>query len=585
MSFDQYYQDELAYLNEMGEAFSEAYPKLAPFLAQKGQDPDVERLLEGFAFMAAKIRQKLDDELPEITHTLHQLLWPDLLKPVPSLSILQFTRAEKAISSSNTIKRGVEIDSTPVDGTSCRFRTCYDVELHPVSLVSVQQEDKNNKSIIRLNFKTDSGVSCDQVDFSKLRLFLYGDTQTSFGLYQYLFRYLESIKITGFDKDKDVISLDKSALTQVGFDDSESLLEHKDSSFSGYRLLQEYYSLPHKFLFVDINQMDKVKQFVGQTEFCIEFSFSQALHDFIRVNNDSFQLNCSPIINLFAIDADPIRQDQSRSEYRVRPANIRQQHFEVYSIQDVVGYAYGGKTRVEYQPFVSFKNRSQETSKEYNFYQTRHKPSVVGSGSETYMSFVTSDSNNFDSETVTVSIDLKCTNRNLPEKLKVGDVCKQTASSPEFATGRNIFPPTPTAAAPLHKDLQWQLISNMSLNYVSLADIEALRTVLATYNFHAAHNRNAARSLELKLQGLEKIVIEPATRLLKGLPLRGHKIELDVRSEKFGNEGEMYLFATILNRYFSLYANINTFTELVVNDLDRGEVYQWPVMIGQQQVI
>ncbi len=585
MSFDQYYQDELAYLNEMGEAFSDAYPKLAPFLAQKGQDPDVERLLEGFAFMAGKIRQKLDDELPEITHTLHQLLWPDLLKPVPSLSILQFTAEENSVTGSKIIARGVEVDSRPVDGTSCRFRTCYDVDLHPLSIDSVKQEDKNNKSIIRINFKTVKGVSCDQLDFNKLRLFLYGDTQTSFGLYQYLFRYLDEIKITGFDKDKDVIALDKRAITQVGFSDKESLLEHQDCSFSGYRLLQEYYSLPHKFLFCDINELSNIKKFTGQTEFSIELYFGQQLHDFIRVNNDSFQLNCSPIINLFEIDADPIRQDQSKSEYRVRPANIKQRHFEVYSIQDVVGYAHGGKKRIEYQPFVSFKNRNQDKTKDYNFYQTRHKPSVVGSGSESYMSFVTSDDGNFDNEAITVSLDLKCTNRNLPEKLKIGDVCKQTGSSPEFATSRNIFPPTPTAAAPLHKDLQWQLISNMSLNYVSLTDIEALRTVLATYNFHAAHNRKAARSLQLKLQGLEKIVIEPATRLLKGLPLRGHKIELDVRSEKFGNEGEMYLFVTILNRYFALYASINTFTELVVNDLDRGEVYQWPVMIGQQQVI
>lgn len=585
MSFDQYYQDELAYLNEMGEAFADAYPKLAPFLAQKGHDPDVERLLEGFAFIAANIRQKLDDELPEITHGLHNLLWPNLLRPVPSLSIVQFTPIENALTKSASIDRGVQLDSVPIEGTVCKFRTSSEVTLNPISVNYIQAIEKNNRTVLEVKFSLDAQMTCEQLEIAMLQLFFYGDMQSSFSLYQYMFRYLSEVTVFGEDRDTQKFKLNKNAIQPAGLDDDEAMLDYENNSFSGYRLLQEYFSLPHKFLFMNVNGLSGLTKFEGATSFSIEFEFNQPFHEFMRINDDSLLLHCAPIINLFDCDADPLRFDQSRTEYRLRPANSKQEHFEVYRINNVVAYAFGGKERLEYKPFVSFDNLNNVNEKQYNFYTERKKPSVVGAGSDTYLSFISADKKTYESESLTVSIDLQCTNKNLPENLTIGDVNVPTGSSPEFATFKNIFPPTASAAAPLHKDLQWQLISNMSLNFMSLSDINALRTILSTYNFHAAHNRQAARSQELKLEAIEDISIEPVTRLEKGLPVRGHQIILDLRSGPFGSEGEMFLFATILSRFFALCASVNSFSELIVNDLDKGEVYQWPKSSGQKHLI
>jgi len=606
VSFDQYYQDELAYLREMGEVFANAYPKLAPFLAQKGQDPDVERLLEGFAFMSGKIRQKLDDELPELTHNLHSLLWPNYLRPVPALSILQFAPIKNAITTRKTITKGVEIDSKPVDGTTCRFRTSYDVDIYPMSISGISHDDRGATSSIKLNIKLDSSVSFEQLNLSSLRLFLYGDMQTSFTLYQYLFRYLGSINVSHLvEKNKNTNSekpdengdlrasnessesflLPSRALNAIGFGENDELFPYPDNAFTGYRLIQDYFSLPHKFLFIDINGLDAVSRFIdsesGVNEFEIEFKFNRRLDEFVRINNDSLLLNCTPITNLFSKDADPIRLNREKTEYNVRPSSSEQTHYEVYSIDKVVGWKYGGREKINYKPFVSFDNCIDIDKTTENYYQIKIKPSVVGRGADTYASFI-SPGNDNELESNTVSLELTCTNRTLPEKLKVGDISVATDSSPEFATFKNIFPAAPSTPAPIEKDLHWQLISNMSLNYLSLGDVKALRVILSNYNFQAQNNRQASRAHELKMDGLVSVQQEPCTRLIKGLPVRGYKTTMAMRSGHFSSEGEMYLFASVLNEFLAMYVSINSFSQLVVNDIDKVEEYQWPIKIGNQ---
>lgn len=586
MSFEQYYQDELAYLREMGAVFADAYPKLAPFLAQKGQDPDVERLLEGFAFMSGKIRQKLDDELPELTHSLHTLLWPNYLRPIPAMSILQFSPINNAITEKKYIRKGVEVDSVPVDGTVCRFRTCYDVNLYPMSLSGITLDDRGTSSEIKIKFRLDSGVSFKQLNLDSLRLFLYGDMKSSFTLYQYLCRYLVNIKVNPLS-DADVtdtgqgFSLNADSVSPVGFSDDEALFPYPDNAFTGYRLLQDYFSFPHKYLFIDINGLKALACFDNTNEFEIVLEFNRRLDEFVRINDSSFLMNCTPIVNLFSMDADPVRLHHEKSEYNVRPSTPEQSHYEIYSINSVTGWKYGGREKIQYQAFASVDNSIDKRKSDY--YQIRVKPSVVGQGADTYISFISSgNAETFDMQPSTVSLELTCTNRSLPEKLKAGDITVATGTSPEYTTFNNIFPATPSTPAPIKKDLHWQLISNMSLNYQSLADIKALRVILSTYNFQANFNRQAARAHELKMQGLVSINQEPCTMMIKGLPVRGNKTILDMKSEKFSSEGEMFLFTSVLSEFLSMYASINTFSQLVIRDQDMGEEYQWPIKTGQQ---
>jgi type VI secretion system protein ImpG len=273
VAFNKYYQEELLYLREMGEEFARAYPKLAPFLVRKGNDPDVERVLEGFAFIAGRIRQKLDDELPELTHTLISLLWPHFLRPIPSMSILQFSPVANAVSEKKVIPKGVEVDSVPVDGTPCRFQTSSPVDLYPIALADLEVQSTGTTSTLRLTFQLNAGSAIDSMGLDKLRLYLHGELNISTSLYLWFFRHLSKITVqpAGAKKTEKKFTLPPNKVQAVGFSELEDLIPYPGNSFSGYRLLQEYFCLPQKFLFLDVHGLQPVAQLPVREQFEIVF--------------------------------------------------------------------------------------------------------------------------------------------------------------------------------------------------------------------------------------------------------------------------------------------------------------------------
>lgn len=586
MTFNKYFQDELSYLRELGREFSAANPKLAPFLGEGGNDPDVERLLEGFAFLSGRLRQKLDDDLPELTHGLIQLLWPHYLRPVPSMSILQFQPIQGAISESIRIAKGVEVSSVPVEGTPCRFRTCYDVQLAPIELASAKLERTTAGATLSLGFALQPGNSAERLGLESLRLYLHGEPAMSRSLYLWLTRHVESIRVTSAGTDGQSFELPVNSIRPAGFDDSEALLPYPPNAFSAYRLLQEYFALPEKFLFLDIQGLQPLRDFRMSERFQIDFAFSRAPEEHIRPRVENFRLFCTPIVNLFANDGDPIRVDQTKAEYRVRPSGKEPSHTELYSVDSVDGWVQGSGKRRTYERFESF--RHDAAGKEENgavFYRTRVTPAAVGRGLETYIAFVDGSDRPEVPPTETISLQLTCTNRNLPEKLRAGEIATPTGSTPEFAKFRNLIPGRPSSTPPLGSGLHWQLISNMSLNYVSMLRIEALRAILAAYDFRAMQDRKAERESKLRLEGLVSIKSEPVDLLRRGLPVRGLRTHIEMRESNFADEGDMYLFASVLNEFLSLFASINSFHELIVHGIEQGETFRWPAKSGQQLVL
>jgi type VI secretion system protein ImpG len=588
VSFNKYYQDELIFLREMGVEFARAYPRLAPFLAGEGSDPDVERLLEGFAFLSGRIRQKLDDELPELTHALITLLWPHFLRPLPAMSMLQFQPIPHIVSEKKRIPRGIEVASVPVEGTPCRFCTCYDVEMYPLTLEQVEVHRTSAASTLRLAFALNPGVAVDSLQLDSLRLYLHSEPFfVAQSLYLWLHRYLARITVqpVGERRPGQRLTLPPTALRPVGFADQEGLLPYPPNAFVGYRLLQEYFTLPQKFLFVEITGLAPIARLEIKDRFEIICEFSHPLEEQMRLTTDNVRLYCTPVVNLFPKDADPIRLEHNKVEYHVRPSGRNLTHFEIYALDRVIGWVQGSSEQRVYQPFLSFDHRVTEDDRRTVYYRTRLVPAVIGQGADTYIAFVSPGDEQAFPPTETVSIELTCTNRDLPEKLRVGDIAMPTGNSPEFARFRNILPITPSVLPPLDRGLHWQLLSNLSLNYMSLAHVEALRLILSTYNFQAYYDRQAARAHALRMEGLTSIRYTPRDGLLKGSPIRGLRINMDMQESKFAGEGDMYLLASVLNEFFSLYTTINSFHELVVRNVDRGEEYRWPARIGQQQLL
>src|SRR6185436_8269068 len=477
--FNKYYQDELAYLRELGQEFAKANPEGAHFIAEAGGDPDVERLLEGFSFLTARIRQKLDDELPELTHSLIEMFWPHYLRAIPSMTIQQFEALPQAAKEVRSVPRGTEMQSVPVDGTPCRYRTAFDVTLLPMSIEAVALRTETPPSL-RLKFKMAEGVQLSKLALPAIRLHLAGDAAASRSLYLCLRRYLKRITVQAAGGKP--VELSKATIRPVGFGPEELLLPFPGNSYTGFRLLQEYFAFPSKFMFVDVTGLDGLQSLGAASSFELIFELSRLPDEMPPVTAANVLLHCSPAVNLFAHEADPIRLDQTRTEYKIRPSGDNSQHYEIFTLDKVGGVVKGvGKSR-EYRPLFRF---TRPPGGDALFYRARLQPSVTDDGNDVFITPLPSDATGVMPDIEVLSLELTCTNRGLPGKLKLGDVSVPTSQSPTFVRFKNVTRPTGAVPPPLGSDLHWRLLSHLALNSLSLIDLDTLRTLLGLYNFRA----------------------------------------------------------------------------------------------------
>ena len=596
MSFNHYYQSELTALRQLGKRFAERSPALAPFLGQSGRDPDVERLLEGFAFLTGRLRQKLDDELPELTHSLMHLLWPNYMRPLPAFSMLQFDPLKRP-GPALTVPRSTPVESRPVQGVTCRFRTAYATEVLPLALQALDYSVKGSGALLSLHLQMSAEGHLGEVGLQRLRLHLAGEPYISQLLYLSLLRHLGSIEIVVLDAQGKPLSgpddkplkplpLATAQLEPVGFAEDEALIPYPLNTFRGYRYLQEYFVFPDKFLFVELKGLDvlqrlspeQLKQARGLE---LRFNIQKAGVQRIRPTLDNVRLYCTPVVNLFPHDAIPIRLDGKQDQYLLLPAEYDSQQCGVFSVDRVTGWKPGGMGYEDYVPFESFEHDpSFDVPVARPHYSVRQQPSLLGEGQDTWLSFGLRDHDQHE----TLSIELTCTNQNLPRQLKPGDICLPSEDTPEFLSFRNIGAVTPSYAPPLQRDYLWKLISNMSLNYLSLANVEALKVILETYDLPRYYDKHAASVSRRRLAGLKRIGHERVDRLHRGLPVRGVRTELTMDQDGFLGEGDLFLFASVLNEFFALYASLNSYHELRVRS-EQGEIYQWTPRMGQQPLL
>jgi type VI secretion system protein ImpG len=597
MSFNHYYQSELTALRELGKRFAERSPALAPFLGQSGRDPDVERLLEGFAFLTGRLRQKLDDELPELSHSLMHLLWPNYMRPLPAFSMLQFDPLRRP-GPGLPVPRNTPVEAKPIQGVSCRFRTTFATEVLPLALSALEYSVKGDGALLSLRLAMTADGHLGEVGVKRLRLHLSGERYISQLLYLSLLRHLDNIEVVLLGDDGKALlqapngnpvaslRLTGEQVQPVGFAEDEALVPYPLNTFRGYRYLQEYFAFQDKFLFVDLNGLDAlarlpqelIKQARGVE---LRFDIRKAGVQRIRPTLDNVRLYCTPVVNLFAHDAIPIRLDGKQDQYLLQPAEFGTAHCAVFSVDRVTGWKPGGSGYEEYVPFESFEHdASFDVPHARPHYSVRQQSSLLGDGLETYLSFGLRNQEQHE----TLSIELTCTNQDLPRQLRLGDICLPCEETPEFLSFRNISAVTASYAPPLHRDFLWKLISNMSLNYLSLANVEALKVILETYDLPRYYDQHAEKVSRRLLDGLKSISHQHVDRLHRGLPIRGVRTELSINPEGYVGEGDLFLFASVLNEFFALYASLNSYHELRVKST-QGEVYQWTPRMGQQPLL
>ncbi len=606
----EYYERELTYMRQMGAEFAARYPKVASRLLlepTKCDDPHVERLLEGFAFLAARVHLKIDDDLPEISQSLLELVYPHYTRPIPSVSVVQFFSdpEQGKLTTGFRIPRQSLLYSRPVAGMPCKFRTCFDTTLWPLSIEAAEWKTPERISppirtgpettaVLRLGLRCFQDLTFDKLQIDSMRLFLNAEPNVAYTLYELLANSCRQIIVRDLTPGakRQPLVLPGSSIRPAGFEENEALLPYPQRSFAGYRLLQEYFTFPQKFLFLDLANLDRVSKagFGGAIEVLMLFSpyerpeRQQNLE--VGVSRDTFRLGCSPIINLFDQTSEPILLDQKRPEYLIVPDARRKQHTETFSVDEVTGVKRGSSNVVRYTPFYSYHHDAG--SKQAFWFSTRRLCSWrTDASTDVYLSFVDLSGRSADPEEDSITMHLTCFNRDLPSRLPFGnpDGDFELEGGGPIRKVVALLKPTSVVQPPLGKALHWRLISHLSLNYLSLVEggTGAFREILRLYNFAdlAFHER--------QIQGIVSVNSNPTLTQITSEDgvsfVRGRRVEIEFDEEHFTGSG-VYLFASLLERFLGLYVSLNSFTILAARSRQRKEALgQWPPRTGNRILV
>lgn len=607
-----YYERELTYLRKLGAEFARQYPKVAARLqleAGRCEDPHVERLLEGFAFLAARIHRRLDGDFPEISQALLEMLHPQLIRPLPAMTVveMQLDRAQGRLPEGFQVKRGSTLHTRPVNGMPCPFRTAYDTTLWPITVQSAEWSSpdrvgagaraRDAVAAIRLELRPFDGVKLGALTLDALRVHLAGDGSVVDTLYELLANHAIDVVVRNPDRPgTPPISLGSRALTPVGFGEHENMLPHPDRTFAGFSLLQELFAFPEKFHFFDIEQLGDAMRRLQATD-RVEVgiligSFErterrQAVE--VGLSARTFRLGCAPAVNLFTQVAEPILLTERSHEYLVVPDARRRVEAEVWSVDDVTLIEHAEQRTRNIPPLYSHRRLGADET-DHVYWSATRRPSSwrTDDGMDVFLTFTDLSGEVRAPDVDVASLHVTCHNGELPSRLPFG---ADTHSDFELVSGgpvpRIMAVTTPTRAVQptLGSSMLWRMISSLSLNHLSLTDgtADALREILRL------HDVTDSLSAERQIDGLVGVKSDAAFARVAaphGMAFaRGRRIELEFDEDQFPGGG-MYLMASVLDRFLALYANMNSFTQVAVRSRQRRRtVVEWPPRAGWRALL
>jgi type VI secretion system protein ImpG len=573
---NRYYLNELENLKEIAKDFAKANPTLAPQLAQASADPDVERILEGVAFLTAGIRQKVEDDFPEFSQGLLNQIFPHYLRPIPSATIVQL-RPTPILKSTLKAPAGTYMDSVEIDGVRCRYRTTHDVDVAPVTINAARAtQTSSGRRAIEVGLIS-SGMALGAWEVEHLRLHIGGDYQGAVDTFHLLNHYVDAIAIV--DGQGNEIDCPGLSIEASGFDDDFKLLDYPSNSFPAYRLIQEYFLLKEKFLFVDIRDLGRQLGGIGGNGLTLRFYLRDVTMQLPRISPERFVLHATPAINLFSHEAESFVNDYKRSEYLLRPTRNNNRQYEIYSIDEVVGNNRKLARTSEYTPMGLFDPDSNTRP----VYQSYTRAGEAGIQS-TYIRFSYPRSYDLENKE-SVQIELTCSNGRHTEKLKAGDIKMKTSNTSELIDFSNIIAPSDSQQAPTGHGVLWRLLSHLAINYLSLADADNLKSLLELYLFSAQGADRQEVANRKRIDAITSVTVEPCDRLVGGISMRGQAIQVTLNGRQFTSAGDMYLFGMLLDRLMASFASLNCFTEFSLVDDSSAAVYRWPIRAGDRLLI
>jgi type VI secretion system protein ImpG len=580
--FSKHYQAELAFLRAAGKAYADANPSTAGLLADRGGDPDVERLLEGFAFLAARIRERIDDAVPEIVHDLTEMLLPHYLRSVPAATIVEMVPVPGALRGRLRVPAGAELASVPVDGTACRFRTSADLDMVPASVTDVTLDSSVSAApVLRVQFQLAPQAVPAVFQAEGLRLHLHGEFPLASTLMLALGRHLRGVRVKATASGR-TVDLPRSSVRLSGLDQELPLLPWPRMAPQGYRLLQEYFTLPQKLLFLDVKNLDAARD-IAADRFELAFQLDRPPELPVRLGKETIRTNCVPAVNLFSTAGDPISVRALGEEHLVRASDVSPGHMEIYSVEAVVGVPDGPGERVHYRPFAGFAHGGLGARARY--FRLRRALSPVDDGVDTFLSVTHPIDGDAGVEAQVLSFDVTATNRALPARLRLGDVSVPTATSPTQARFRNIVPVSQPVRPPLGTELHWRLLAHLAANRASVTTPEAMRALLGLYNLQILCDHQVGRANQLRVESVRDVGATVTRRLVGGAVARGTRVSLGLDEAGFAGPGDAFLFSCAVADLLAAQASLSSFVELAIRLEPSQREYAWPPRNGQKALL
>lgn len=571
----RYFDAEMRYLREAGKEFAEAFPDRAAQLnldKPGAQDPYVERLFEGFAFLMGRLREKLDDDLPELTEGLVSLLWPHYLRTIPSLSVVELVPELAHMKRSETVGKGFEVLSQPIgpQRTRCCYTTTQDLTLQPLALESVRlAHEPDGRSLLRLRFTCGALTDWSEIDLSRLPLYLNADAPLASALHQALTLNTQALYVRLAGKQERQVL--EGHFAAKGFADEDRLWPKGDSAFSGYQLLLEYFTFREKFMFVTLCGLEQLNLTAAIPWFELDVVLREAWPHEFSVSSEHIRLHAVPVINLFPLEADPMTLAPLETDYLLRPMRLQDGHTEIYSVDQVTSA--NNAVRHDYVPFSSFRHKGgmlRDDAPE-RYFHTRLKRSANG----LHDTWLILGGDGFDKDLLqgsdSLSLRLTGTNGQLPRKALQSTLLDTVASSTQARLRvRNLCAPTQPCYPPNRDRFHWRVLSHLGSNFLPMLDnAEVLRGTLALYDWTASElNRR-------RLAAIAEVRHHLVQRFEKGFLLRGVDIEITLDANGFSGEGDISLFGEMLNRFFALYADIHLYTQLTLILQPTGKCLRW----------
>ncbi|WP_321888475.1 type VI secretion system baseplate subunit TssF [Paraburkholderia bannensis] len=587
-----YYQRELTYLRRASEGFAARYPKIARRLELgpgECADPHVERLIESFAVLTARIQRTLDDEYSTLTDGLLEQLYPYASRPVPSMTLVQFEpdATQGSLAAGYAVPRATPLTHIDANGDTIHWRTAMDVTLWPLVIADAQVLDAEESQALtgdarlqcalRLSVRATGAVPPGALPVERLRVRLAGSPVNVAALYDLLAAHTEALWL--LDPDGGV-QRQRGRPQPLGFDEDHALLPREDGAHPACRLLVEYFAFPEKFAFFDL-PFTPQKLGAGQSGTVdLLIGFTAAPEGRLTVHAEDFALGCTPAINLFARTSEPVRPDGTQREHLISPDAHRQASTEIYAVRAL--RSVNGRDVAEVPPWYGAHHGDASSV----YWHARRVSGLHASrpGSDMMLTFVDTRFDPADAPARTLTADLLCTNRELAQALEPGALLSFEVPGPVAAV-RIAHRPTRQIAATLDGSSRWRLISQLMLNHVSLVEgpqaLQTLREMLVL------HNLGASAAAQRQIAGIHALAGEPVVAHVGEDRWRGWRNGLGVRVE-LGRDGFVgaspVLFSGVLAHFFSLYASVNRFVQTALVR-DGREIHLWRPMMGSPLVL